>query len=199
MAIMAICSDEIIKYLWQFVVTKNIQKKRDREELEESGDQETQRGPEFSFPPHYNIFAREESSTLQQYGDLVGILGSQGSNIGSTYYRPGLEFNDGDHHAQNDYNLNIATYSVMSDTDNGDATTNNLGVANANCRQYVGETSMSHPNNIFTTTHANENEGSESNEIDCDAYIDLSNIDDLFQKIESRIAKLPNEHGSKFD
>ncbi|MCD7468303.1 hypothetical protein HAX54_006369, partial [Datura stramonium] len=133
------------------------------------------------------------------YGHLVGILGSQGSNVGSIYYRPGLEFNDRDHQAQNDYNLNIATYSVMSDTDNGNATTNSLGIANENFRQYVGETSMSHPSNIVITAHANENDGSELNEIDCDAYIDFSNTDDIFQKIESPSSKLPNEHGSEFD
>ncbi|MCD9641156.1 hypothetical protein HAX54_027102, partial [Datura stramonium] len=204
-------------------------KKKAREELEESGDQETQRGPEFLFPPHKNIFSIEESSTLQrvyhpqlqvdlqylspfdnsflsfiknnnvgglqrQYGYLVGILGSQGSNIGSTYYRPVWSLTMGIIVLKM-----TTTYSVISDINNGNATANSLGIANAKCRQYVGETSISHPNNIVTTAHANENEGSESNEIDCDAYIDFSNMDDLFQKIESPSYKLPNENDSEFD
>lgn len=51
-----------------------------------------------------------------QQEPLSALLGSQRSNIGSAYYKTGLKFNNEIHHAQNDYALDAAIFSTMSDT-----------------------------------------------------------------------------------
>ncbi|XP_055824425.1 two-component response regulator ARR11-like [Solanum dulcamara] len=136
----------------------------------------------------------------KQQVPLSELLGSQGSNIGSAYYRLGLEFNNEIHHSQNDYALDVATYSIMSDTNIGNATINGLGVANVNFQQYNGEPNMSQPNNIVTTSHVSDTQGSDPNEmINCDDYFDFSNMDFLFQNFEPPSFNLSNEHDNEFD
>ncbi|KAK6783942.1 hypothetical protein RDI58_017396 [Solanum bulbocastanum] len=142
--------------------------------LQRQYDQETQRGQEISFLPNNNIFARGESSSLQdvyhpqlqvdpqylnpfdtpllssvennnlarlqqQHGPLSELLELQGSNIGSVDHRPELGFNNGIHHAQNDYALDVATYATVSDKNIANSTINELGVANINFQQHIGE------------------------------------------------------------
>ncbi|XP_060200494.1 uncharacterized protein LOC132628746 [Lycium barbarum] len=128
----------------------------------------------------------------QQHGPLFEMLGSQGLRSpisGSTYYRPELEFNGGYHHAQNYYDLNVnaaneATYSgsaMMSGTNIENTTINELGAANANFHEYLGEPNISEPSNIIATSHASDNEGSDSNDREnYDVYLDFNNMDYLF-------------------
>ncbi|KAJ8571042.1 hypothetical protein K7X08_038014 [Anisodus acutangulus] len=211
---------------------------------------QTQRDPEFLFPTlnTSNIFARGETSTLQQpdsselqvqphylkidnpfnnlflsdqsnaggglgqqYGSLFEMLDLQGLQdpiIGSTNYRFGQTFNSGDHHTQNDNNLDlnaahVTTYlgsATMSGTNMGNAIIDELGVVNANFKQYIGDPNMSDPSNIIATSHAGDTKGSDSTERkNCDAYFDYNNKDYLFQNLGPPSANLPNEHVRKFD
>ncbi|XP_060175763.1 uncharacterized protein LOC132606326 isoform X1 [Lycium barbarum] len=63
--------------------------------------------------PYNNPFLSAQNNVsggIQQHGPLFEMLGSQGLQdpvIGTTNYMLGLVFNGGDHHAQNDYNLNV--------------------------------------------------------------------------------------------
>ncbi|KAK4338914.1 hypothetical protein RND71_040376 [Anisodus tanguticus] len=156
----------------------------------------------------YSIENNSVGGIQRQHEPLFEMSkGLQGSIIGSTYYRPGLEFNDGDHHVQNDYDLNvnainIAPYSsstMISGTDVENEIINELGTTNANFQHYIGEPNMSYPNNIPATSHASENVGSDSNEENYDVYFDFNNMDDLFQNLGPPSVNLPNEHGNKFD
>ncbi|KAG5594335.1 hypothetical protein H5410_035567 [Solanum commersonii] len=195
--------------------------------LQQQYDQETQRGQEISFLPNNNIFARGESSSLhevyhqqhqvdpqylnpfdtpllssaennnlaglqQQHGPLSELLGLEGSNIGSVDHRPELGFNNGIPHAQNDYPL---------DTNITNSTINGLGVANIDFQQYIGGQNMAQPaDNIVTTSHVSDTQGSESSEMmDCDAYFDFDNLDFLLLNNEPPSFDLPNEHDSLFD
>uniref|UniRef100_M1DBH0 Type-b response regulator n=1 Tax=Solanum tuberosum TaxID=4113 RepID=M1DBH0_SOLTU len=106
--------------------------------------QETQRSPATPFlPDNNNIFARgAESSTLQEvYVDpqylnplLSNNVAEEGPLWGSNI---GLEFNNGIHHAQNDYALDVAT--APADTNISNATIDGLGVANNDFQQHIGE------------------------------------------------------------
>ncbi|XP_049365727.1 two-component response regulator ORR26-like [Solanum verrucosum] len=218
--------------------------------------EETQRSPETPFLPN---FARgAESSTLQevyvdpQYLNFSGGLqqqqegplwGLQGSNIGlefnngihhaqndyaldvatvpdtsianltinglgvaNTNFQQhigdqlqgssniGLEFNNGIHHTQNDYALDVATYAtVPADTNISNATIDGLGV-----QQHIGEQNMAQ--HIVTTSHVSDTQGSESSEMmDTDAYFDFDNLDFFYQNNELPSFDLPNEHDSLFD
>ncbi|MCE5167418.1 hypothetical protein HAX54_001189, partial [Datura stramonium] len=135
-------------------------------QLGTSGDSSTQLyvcHPQLQVDPQYLISLdnpflspgeNNDSSALQrQHEPLVGMLGSQESITGSTYYKSVLELNDGDLHAQNNYDWKVETYSMMFDTDVENVIVNNLGVENANFQQYIGEPNISHPSNIITTSH----------------------------------------------
>ncbi|KAG5594336.1 hypothetical protein H5410_035568 [Solanum commersonii] len=55
-------------------------------------------------------------------------------------------------------------------------------------------------NNIVTTSHVSDTQGSESSEMmDCDAYFDFDNLDFLFLNNEPPSFDLPNEHDRLFD
>ncbi|KAK4377295.1 hypothetical protein RND71_003591 [Anisodus tanguticus] len=165
--------------------------------------------------PFNNLFLSDQSNAGdglgQQYGSLFEMLDLQGVQdpiIGSTNYRFGQTFNSGDHHTQNDYNLDlnaahVTTYlgkAIMSSTNMGNAIIDELGVVNANFKQYIGDPNMSDPSNIIAISHAGDTKGSDSTERkNCDAYFDYNNMDYLFQNLGPPSANLPNEHGSKFD
>ncbi|KAK6782296.1 hypothetical protein RDI58_020092 [Solanum bulbocastanum] len=81
----------------------------------------------------------------------------------------------------NKYNLN-ANADKVSDTYVGSATFNELGVANTNFQQYIGEPNMSNSSSIIGTSYVNDIEGSDSNKKkNCNAYFDFNNMDYLFQ------------------
>ncbi|KAK4380046.1 hypothetical protein RND71_001908 [Anisodus tanguticus] len=129
--------------------------------------------------------------------------------IGSTYYRPGLEFNGGDHHAQNDYDydlnvnaINVATYSgsaMISGIDVGNEILNELGITNANLQNYISEPNISYPNNTLAISHASDNVGSDNEMENINVYLDFNNMDYLFQNLGPPNTNLPNEHGNEFD
>ncbi|KAK6783943.1 hypothetical protein RDI58_017397 [Solanum bulbocastanum] len=133
------------------------------------------------------------NTNFQQH---IGEL--QGSNIGSADYTSGLEFNNGIHHTQNDYALDVATYATVPDTNITNQTIDGLGVAINDFQQHIGEQNMAQPaNNIVTTSHVSDTQGSESSEtMDCDAYFDFDNLNFLFQNNEALSFDLPNEHDS---
>ncbi|MCD7452763.1 hypothetical protein HAX54_018065 [Datura stramonium] len=147
----------------------------------------------------------------QQHGSLVEMLGAkvlQDPIIGNTNYMPGLMLNSGNHHSQSDYklDLNVAygkTYSgnimiSVADVENG--AISGLGAANANFQQYIGESNMSNPSSAAATSYESDIEGSDSNKRNCDAYLDSSNANYLFQNLGPSSADLSNEHdGSEFN
>ncbi|XP_060206576.1 uncharacterized protein LOC132634327 [Lycium barbarum] len=148
----------------------------------------------------------------QQHSPLFEMLGPQGLQgpiNGSTNYRPGLVFNDGYYHAQNDYKLNVNGYNVktysnsamISDTDVGNATIiNGLGVTNANFQQYMGEQNMSDPSNIFAASYPSDMEGGDSRKNEnYDVYFDYNNMDYLFQNLKLPSDNLPSDQDSEFD
>ncbi|MCD7458822.1 hypothetical protein HAX54_039321 [Datura stramonium] len=177
------------------------------------GDSSTQQQvchPQLQVDPQYLISLdnpclsqaeNNDSSALQRQREpLVGMLGSQESITWSTYYKSGLELNDGDLHAQNNYDWKVETYSMMFDTDVENVTVSDLGIENANFQQYIGEPNISHPNNIITTSHASYTEGNNSCEREnYDPYLDFIDIDSLFQNHESQSSNLSNGHDSEFD
>ncbi|XP_060202055.1 putative two-component response regulator ARR20 [Lycium barbarum] len=188
----------------------------------ESSTQQQLYRPQLQVQPHYlsinssfnNSFFSAQNNVggeiQQQHGALFGMLSSQGLQhpiIGSTNYWLGLKSNSGDHHTQiGSLDLNVAhvtTYSedtLVSDTDIGNATINELGEAKANFQQYIGEPNMSNPSNIIAASHVSDTEGSDSNEREnCDAYFDFDNMDNLFQNLGPPSPNLPNEYGSEFD
>ncbi|KAJ8535556.1 hypothetical protein K7X08_023276 [Anisodus acutangulus] len=183
----------------------------------ESSTQQQLYHPQLQVQSHYfnicnpfkNSFLSPQNSAgelQQQHGTLFGMLSSQGlqgTTIENINYRPVLAFNNGDHHNQNDYNLNlnaglVTAYSgsaIMADTNIESATINELGAVNANCQQYIGD-----PNNIIVTSHASDTEESDSKETEnCDAYFNFNNTSYLFHNLEPSSANLPNEHSSEFD
>ncbi|XP_060170491.1 putative two-component response regulator ARR13 [Lycium barbarum] len=151
------------------------------------------------------------SGVQQQHEPLFEMLDSQGLQdpiSGSTSSMSGLAFNSEDYHTQNDYNLDldaahVTTYSgstIMSCTNNGNATSNEFGVTNATFQQHIGEPNMSDPNNIIAESHVTYTKGSDSNEKEnYDSYFDFNNIDCFFQNLGPSSTNLPNEHGSEFD
>ncbi|XP_069142923.1 two-component response regulator ARR18-like [Solanum lycopersicum] len=189
--------------------------------------QQIQRGLETPFQSNINIFSRGESSNLQkpyhqqlqvdpQYlnpfytslassaenNNLAGLQQQQqqqeplselwrlqGSNSGSADYTHELEFNNEIHHAQNDCALDLEAYA---------RTMNGLGVENIDFQKHIGEQNMAQPtNNVITTLHMSDTQGSESSEMmDSDAYFDSDDLDFLFLNDESPIFDLPNEHDS---
>ncbi|KAK4351514.1 hypothetical protein RND71_030827 [Anisodus tanguticus] len=188
----------------------------------ESSTQQQLYRPQLQVQSHYfnicnpfkNSFLSPQNSAgglQQQHGTLFGMLSSQGlqgTTIENINYRPVLVFNNGDHHNQNDYNLNlnaglVTAYSgsaIMADTNIESATINELGAVNANCQQYIGDPNMSDPNNIIVTSHASDTEESDSKETEnCDAYFNFNNTSYLFHNLEPSSANLPNEHSSEFD
>ncbi|MCD7464115.1 hypothetical protein HAX54_052151 [Datura stramonium] len=182
-------------------------------QLGSSGESSTQQQvchPQLQVDPQYLISLdnpvlspaeNNDSSALQrQHEPLVGMLGSQESITGSTYYKSGMELNDGDLHAQNNYDWKVEAYSMMFDTDVENVTVNDLGVENANFQQYICEPNISHPNNIITTSHVSYTEGNDSYEREnYDPYLDFIDIDSLFENHESPSSNLPNGHDSEFD
>ncbi|KAK4366574.1 hypothetical protein RND71_014454 [Anisodus tanguticus] len=179
--------------------------------------------PPIQIQPHYfninnslnNPFLLTQNNAAvglqEQHGPLFGMLGSQGLQdpiIGSSNYRSGLAFNCWDHHTQNLYNLDlnaavVTTYSgstIMSDTDIENATIHELGAANTNFQQYIGEPNMSVPSNIVAASHVSDTEGCDSIENEnYNAYLDFNNMDYHFQNPKPPSANLPNEHDSEFD
>ncbi|KAK4366425.1 hypothetical protein RND71_014305 [Anisodus tanguticus] len=135
----------------------------------------------------------------KQYGPLFGMLVSQefqGPIIESTNYSPGLAFSGGDHHTQNDYNLDLNVAHVTTYT----GSTIMSGTTNANFQQYIGEPNMPDASNIIATSHEIDNEGSDLNEReDYDVYFNFNNMDYPFQNLEPPTANLPNEHDNEFD
>ncbi|KAH0651710.1 hypothetical protein KY284_031622 [Solanum tuberosum] len=131
------------------------------------------------------------NTNFQQH---IGEL--QGSNIGSVDYTPGLEFNNGIHHTQNDYALDVAT---VPDTNISNATIGEqILVANNDFQQHIGEQNMAQ--HIVTTSPVSDTQGSESSEMmDYDAYFDFDNLNFLFQNNEPPSFDLLNEHDSLFD
>ncbi|KAK4706283.1 hypothetical protein R3W88_034153 [Solanum pinnatisectum] len=81
----------------------------------------------------------------------------------------------------NMYNLNVNADKVY-DTYVGSATFNELGVANTNFQQYIGEPNMSNPSSIIGASYVNYIEGSDSNKKkNCNVYFDFNNMNYLFQ------------------
>ncbi|KAH0655052.1 hypothetical protein KY285_029934 [Solanum tuberosum] len=121
----------------------------------------------------------------------------QGSNIGSADYTPGLEFNNGIHHTQNDYALDVAT---VPDTNISNATIGEqILVANNDFQQHIGD-QQNMAQHIVTTSRVSDTQGSESSEMmDCDAYFDFDKLDFFYQNNELPSFDLPNEHDSLFD
>lgn len=75
---------------------------------------------------------------------------------------------------------------------------NGLGVAKyIDFHQYIGEPNKSQPNNIITTSHVIDTQGSEPN--GRMSYFDFIAMDYLFENCESPNFNLPNEHGIEFD
>ncbi|KAJ8527680.1 hypothetical protein K7X08_015131 [Anisodus acutangulus] len=140
----------------------------------------------------------------QQHGPLFGMVGSQGvkySIIGSPKYRP-KEFNNGDHHCQNDYSFDlnatyVPTYSgsrIIFGTDIENATINEVRSANANFHQYIDESNMSDSTNIVMASYASDTQEGDSNEKkNCDAYFGFNNMNYIFQNLGPPDANLPNE------
>lgn len=153
----------------------------------------------------------------QQQGPLFGMLESQGLQgliIGSNSYKPEMAYNSKDHHSQNDHNLNVnvinvTTYSgsaMMTDTNAGNATINELGASNANFQQYFGEQNMSDPSNIVVAPDAGDSNEKENCDVDFDFNfnfnfndVDFDKMNFLFQNLELPSSNLPNKQSIEFD
>ncbi|KAK4713202.1 hypothetical protein R3W88_019109 [Solanum pinnatisectum] len=188
-----------------FLPNSNIFARGESSTLHEVYHPQLQVDPQYLNPFDTPLLSSAENNNVaglqQQQGPLSELWGLQGSNIRSADNIPGLEFNNGIHHAQNDYSLDVATYATVTDTNISNTTIDGLGVANNNSQQHIGEQNMAQPaNNIVTTSHVSDTQGSESSEtMDCDAYFDFDNLDFLFQNNEPLSFDLPNEHDSLFD
>ncbi|XP_060174429.1 two-component response regulator ORR21-like [Lycium barbarum] len=178
------------------------------------------RNPSIVYPFNNPSLSTQNSvgGGLQQHGPLFGTLGSQGLQGPTiTNYRSGPPFNSGDHHTQNDYELDLnvpyeldlnvpyvttnSDSAIMSNVDIENATSNEFGAANPSFHLYIGESNMYDPSNIVAASHASDtDQGSYSNEREnYEAYMDSKNMDYIFQNLESPGADLPNEQGSEFD
>nr|XP_010323484.2 putative two-component response regulator ARR20 [Solanum lycopersicum] len=133
---------------------------------------------------------------FQQY---IGEL--QGSNIESADYTPGLKFNNGIPHAQNDYALDVASYATLPNTNIANPTIDGLSVANIGFEQHIDEQNMVQPlNNVVTTSHMSGTQESEPSEMmNCDEFFDFDNMDFFFQNDEPPSFDLSNELDSAFD
>ncbi|MCE5166828.1 hypothetical protein HAX54_027622 [Datura stramonium] len=131
---------------------------------------------------------------------MLESQGLQGPIIGSTYYNPEPAFDGGDHHAQNDYNLNVNVAGVLAysgittkfDTNVRNEAINGLGAADANFQQYINEQNISDPNNIVAASDANERKTAT-------LCFNLDDFDFLLKSDEFPSFDLLDEQSSKFD
>ncbi|KAK4713201.1 hypothetical protein R3W88_019108 [Solanum pinnatisectum] len=126
-----------------FIPNNNIFARGERSSLHEVYHPQLQVDPQYLNPFDTPLLSSVENNNLaglqQQHGPLSELLGLQGSNIGSVDHRPELGFNNGIHHAQNDYALDVATYATVPDTNIANSTIGGLGVANIDFQQHIGE------------------------------------------------------------